>query len=233
MVVPIVTLELKFIAVAVWLGLVFLASVWLSQNSWSNSELVRKTVHIGTGNVILFAWWLEIPAWVGIAASIIFSAIALISYFFPILPGINSIGRQSWGTFFYAVSIGLLIALFWPLNQPYYAALGILVMTWGDGLAGLIGQNFGKHPYYLGTVQKSWEGSATMLVVSFLIGLSILLPVYGNVILVWISCAIAAFVATVLEAFSKLGIDNLTVPLGSSLVAFMLLELMPWTQFYL
>ncbi len=221
---PVVTLELKFIGVSLWLGLVFLASVWLSHRPGANAEVVRKVVHIGTGNVILLAWWLDIPAWVGIAAAIVFSAIALLSYSFPILPGINGIGRQSWGTFFYAVSIGLLIALFWPLHQPHYAALGILIMTWGDGLAALIGQNFGAHPYYLGDIQKSWEGTGTMFIVTYGICQAILLPIYGNTGFIWISSAIVALAATFLEAFSKFGIDNLTVPLGSALLAFGLME---------
>ena len=73
----------------------------------------------------------------GIAASVLFSLVALLSYRYPILPGINGVGRHSLGTFFYATSIGLLTAAFWPMNLPQYAALGILVMTWGDGLAAL------------------------------------------------------------------------------------------------
>jgi phytol kinase len=125
-------------------------------------ELARKVVHLGTGNVILVAWWLQLPAWVGISASVIASIIALLSYYIPFLPGINSVGRKSFGTFFYAVSIGVLIAWFWPVQQFQYAAIGILVMTWGDGLAGLIGQKFGQHPYEIWGMKKSWEGSLTM-----------------------------------------------------------------------
>lgn len=230
---PIFTLELKFLTISLWLGFIFLASVWLSRYPWANAEIIRKVVHIGSGNAILLAWFFDIPAWVGIAASIVFSAIALLSYSFPILPGINGIGRQSWGTFFYAVSIGLLIALFWPLHQPYYAALGILIMTWGDALAALVGQNFGTHPYSLGTMQKTWEGSATMFTVSYLICVAILLPVYGNVGLIWISSAIVALFATFLEAFSRFGIDNLTVPLGSAILAFALMEGLNLGEFYL
>src|SRR4028119_457696 len=132
----------------------------------TNSELARKVVHIGTGNVILVAWWLQIPAWIGISASIIAGIIALLSYYIPFLPGINSVGRKSLGTFFYAISIGILIAWFWPLQQYQYAAIGILVMTWGDGLAALIGQKFGKHRYQVLGIQKSWEGSLTMALTS-------------------------------------------------------------------
>lgn len=220
----VITLELKFALVGIWLVTVFLTAVGLKQYAQVENEIVRKVVHIGTGNVILLAWWLEIPAWVGIAASIVFSAIALLSYSFPILPGINGVGRKSWGTFFYAVSIGLLISAFWPLRQPQYAALGVLVMTWGDGLAALMGQRFGKHPYQLGGMKKSWEGTATMFFVSYLVTVLIFLGIYGNLGAIWISAFGVALIATTLEAFSKYGIDNLTVPLASATVGFGLMQ---------
>ena len=204
-----------------WLGAVLLLAVIVSRYTAANSEIKRKVVHIGTGNVILLAWWLHIPAWVGITASILASAVTLLSYKFPILPGINSVGRQSLGTFFYAISIGLLINWFW-LQQPYYAVLGVLVMTWGDGLAALIGQRFGKHLYQIWGMNKSWEGSLTMVLVSFIVSSLIFLEVQGNVWQTWVVSIAVALVATSLEAFSKFGIDNLTVPLGSAALGFIL-----------
>ena len=188
-------------------------------------EIVRKIVHIGTGNVILIAWWLDIPASVGITASILASAITLLSYRLPILPGINSVGRQSLGTFFYAVSFGILVAWFWYLQQPQYAALGILIMTWGDGLAALIGQRFGTHKYKVFGAEKSWEGSLTMMLVSYLVSSLILVGTQGNSWQTWVISLLVAVMATALEAVSFLGIDNLTVPLGSAALAFFLSQL--------
>jgi phytol kinase len=216
------TVWLQISLVGAWLGLILLIAEGLNRFTQTDPEISRKIVHIGTGNVILLAWWLEIPAWVGIAAAVLAGAIALISYFFPILPSVNSVGRQSWGTFFYAVSIGVLIAWFWPLQLPQYAALGILVMTWGDGLAATIGQRFGKHTYQVWGIKKSWEGSLTMFLVSFFVSNLILLAVQGNIWQTWVFAAVVALVATTLEAFSKFGIDNLTVPLGSAAIAFFL-----------
>jgi phytol kinase len=205
--------------------LFILAIAWgVNRFDHKDPEIVRKIVHIGTGNVIMLAWWLNIPASIGITASILASAVTLLSYRFPILPGINSVGRQSLGTFFYSVSFGILVACFWYLQQPQYAALGILVMTWGDGLAALIGQRFGKHKYQVFGSQKSWEGSLTMTLVSFLVSSLVLLSVQGNIWQTWVVALIVAVVATALEAFSFLGIDNLTVPLGSAALAFFLVQ---------
>ncbi|HLO47324.1 MAG TPA: SEC59/DGK1/VTE5 family protein [Kamptonema sp.] len=216
------TVWLQISLVAGWLGLILLVAEGLNRFTSANPEVSRKVVHIGSGNVILLAWWLGIPAWVGIGAGVLAGAIALLSYLIPILPSINSVGRKSWGTFFYAVSIGTLIAWFWPLQQQQYAALGILVMTWGDGLAAVIGQRFGKHSYKVWGIQKSWEGSFTMFLISFVVSSLILLAVQGNVWQTWVVSAVVGLVATTLESVSKFGIDNLTVPLGTAAIAFFL-----------
>jgi phytol kinase len=50
----------------------------------------------------------------------------------------------------------------------------------------------------------------------------ILLAVQGNIWQTWLVSLAIAIVATSLEAFSKFGIDNLTVPLASAAVGFFL-----------
>lgn len=210
--------------VLLWLSLVGLCAEIVNRSTPDGNELVRKVVHIGTGNVILIAWWLNTPMWLGVSASIVFSAIALISYYVPILPNINSIGRKSFGTFFYAVSIGVLVAWFWSIAQPQYAAIGILVMTWGDGFAALIGQRFGKHTYRLWDMKKSWEGSGAMALISFTVCALILLFTIGNVWQIWLISIVTGLSAATLEAFSKFGIDNLTVPISSAAIAYFLTQ---------
>ncbi len=208
--------------VGAWVGAVILLAEWLHRYTNAGPEIVRKVVHIGTGNVILLAWWLEIPAWVGISASVVFSGVTLLSYKFPILPSVSGVGRKSLGTFFYAVSIGLLTILFWPQDLPQYAVLGVLVMTWGDGIAAVVGQRFGHHPYVAWGMKKSWEGSLAMVFVSYVVSSLILWGVQGNTWQTWLIPVAVALAATGLETFSKIGVDNLTVPLGSAALAFFL-----------
>lgn len=212
--------------VVCWLLCVGLLAESVNRFTTAGPEIVRKIVHIGTGNVILLAWLLNIPLWVGVSASIVFSAITLLSYFVPILPSINGIGRKSLGTFFYTVSIGILVAWFWSLQLPQFAAIGILVMTWGDGFAAVIGQRYGKHPYKLWDMKKSWEGSIAMGLISLAVTLLILFFVYGHTWQIWLIAGITASLATALEAFSKFGIDNLTVPISSAAVCFWLSQIL-------
>nr|WP_242035709.1 MULTISPECIES: diacylglycerol/polyprenol kinase family protein [unclassified Leptolyngbya] len=195
----------------------------VGQLGLADSEVVRKIVHIGIGNVILLAWWLQIPAWLGVSASLLFSGVTLLSYWLPILPGINSVGRQSLGTFFYTLSFASLIGLFWS-SLPHFAVLGILVMAWGDGLAALIGQTWGRHPYQIWGMKKSWEGTAAMFLISFMVAGTVLsaLPTQEPI---WVVAGLVAIAATILESCSKFGVDNLTVPLGSGAIAFLLSQL--------
>jgi phytol kinase len=203
-----------------YLTMLVILAEGLSRIIPDDPELTRKVVHIGSGNVILLAWWLNISTGVIVSAAVIAAAIALTSYFIPILPSIESVGRKSLGTLFYAISIGILATCFWQ-NSPQYTVIGILVMAWGDGMAAIVGQRLGKHTYQVFEITKSWEGSLAMAIASFVVSVAILLSVEGNSWQVWLISLAVAIISTVLEAFSKLGIDNLTVPLGSALLCFL------------
>jgi phytol kinase len=215
------SLWLRIATVPVYVGTIVLIAELLHRYTDTNPEQVRKVVHIGTGNVILLAWLLQLPAWVGIVSGVLAGIITLISYRLPILPGVNSVGRKSLGTFFYAVSIGILTAIFWNLHLPHYAVIGILIMAWGDGLAAIIGQRFGKHPYTIFGNTKSWEGTLTMFVVSYAIVSIVLLSVQGNIWQTWVVGIPVAIVATAVESIAQWGLDNLTVPLSGAGLAFL------------
>jgi phytol kinase len=218
-------MEYQILGVGLWLGVVLVAAELVARFTPLGGEVSRKIVHIGVGNVILLAWWLNIPAWVGITAAVVSSIATLVSYWYPVLASVSGVGRKSFGTFFYSVSIGLLIAYFWPQGLQAHAVLGILVMTWGDGLAALIGQPFGKHPYTVWGMTKSWEGTATMAIASTIASVSILSFAYGFSASVVLTAVMVAAVATGLESFSKFGLDNLSVPLGSGFLSFALIQL--------
>jgi phytol kinase len=214
----------RIILVPIYVGAIVLAAELGHRWRWFTSEQARKIVHIGTGNVIALAWLLQLPAWVGITSAVLAGLITLISYWLPILPGVNSVGRQSYGTFFYAVSMGLLIAIFWPLQHPEYAVLGILVMAWGDGLAAIVGQRWGQHPYQIWDNKKSLEGTAALMVVSYVVTCLVLYVANGNLPIVWLAGIPVAIAAVILESVSQFGIDNITLPLGTAALAYWLVE---------
>jgi phytol kinase len=217
---PITILAIQITAVAVWLGLVFLASEILHRFK-QDPELVRKVVHIGTGHVLLIAWWLQIPTWLCVSAGVTFTAIALASHHTNILPMLNDVGRKTYGVFYYALSITILVGLLWD-HHPQYAVIGVMVMSWGDGMAALIGKRFGKHTFiYMGN-KRSLEGSLAMFVTSLIVMLGIFAS--GHSLSphdIGVAIPVAA-IAAMLEAFSPGGTDNLSVPLASASLSYFL-----------
>lgn len=212
--------------IAFYLGSLLLIAEILNRYQQTDSELTRKIVHIGTGNVILLAWWLNITADVILLAVVTASGVAIASYYLPILPSVNSVGRHSLGTLFYAISIGILTTLFWHEGEKQFTAIGILIMSYGDGMAALIGQRWGKHKYQFWGNKKSWEGSLTMTLVSILVvifTLGIVTTIQGKLLI--IALLIGIF-ATILETFSLIGIDNLTVPVICGILAYYLQHLL-------
>jgi phytol kinase len=218
-------LWLRIASVPVYVGAIVLTAELLHRYTTTPPEHVRKVVHIGTGNVILLAWLLQLPAWVGIGSAVLAGIVTLVSYRLPILPGVNSVGRKSLGTFFYAVSIGVVSAIFWPMQLQYYGVIGILIMAWGDGLAAIIGQKYGKHPYTIVGNTKSWEGTLTMLGVSYAIVSLVLLNVQGNIWQTWVVGIPVAIAATAVESIAQWGLDNLTVPLTGAGLAYLINQL--------
>ncbi len=217
---PITILAIQITAVAVWLGLVFLASEILHRFK-QDPELVRKVVHIGTGHVLLIAWWLQIPTWLCVSAGVTFTAIALASHHTNILPMLNDVGRKTYGVFYYALSITVLVGLLWD-HHPQYAVIGVMVMSWGDGMAALIGKRFGKHTFiYMGN-KRSLEGSLAMFVTSLIVMLGIFASGHSlSARDIGVAIPVAA-IAAMLEAFSPGGTDNLSVPLASASLSYFL-----------
>ncbi len=213
--------------VGAWLLAVLLTAEFCYRWTTWGPEVSRKIVHIGTGNIILLAWWFQIPAILGILAAIFFGGLTLLSYRFPVLPSVSGVGRDSWGTFFYAISIGILMALFWP-EAGAFSILGILIMAYGDGLAAIFGQRWGKHAYEIAGMKKSWEGSLVMAGVSGVITGLVLGTLesisLGSLVVISMVVGLGAMG---LEAFSKWGIDNLTVPLGAAALAWFMVKGVP------
>ncbi|HEX2911567.1 MAG TPA: DUF92 domain-containing protein [Chloroflexia bacterium] len=195
-------------------------------------DFTRKIVHVGAGMWIfgLFAlfdtwYWGVFP----IATFIIFN---FISYRFTLVKAMDQ-GNETPGTVYFVVSITLLLTCFWPRNQFWIAAAGIMAMTWGDAFASVIGRKFGRHFFYIGKHRRSLEGSTAMFGFSFvaiaasIIGLRFADQSYRGLPFYLESLALAllmAALATFLEAISLYGLDNVFVPIGTTMALFALIS---------
>lgn len=198
--------------------------------------LARKFLHIMIGNFIfvipfftLNTFPVNFPFFVAapfILLTLLVSPLSPVKSLRLRMSGLVDVtgGGHPFGLVFYAVSYTLL-ALFFS-DKPYILAAGIIPLAYGDAAASLVGQKFGRHQYnVLG--KKSWEGSVGMFLVCFLmIVASYLLFGYLYVLSI-LNFAVAAFavavVATILEAITPKGLDNLTVPLSSAIVFLLLI----------
>jgi dolichol kinase len=125
-------------------------------------------------------------------------------------------GGHQLGLVFYSISYTVLAFFF--SAKPYFIAAGILPMAYGE--------KYGKRRYHV-FAPKSIEGSIAMFLASFLslaVSLAFFSMLYPLPLFNSILAALAvALVAVFAETLSPLGLDNLTVPLLSSLTFFVLM----------
>ena len=112
--------------------------------------------------------------------------------------------------------IAAIVAIVWGFfGQQIIAATAILMWGTGDAAAALIGVPLGKHKVKCRWTEskKSWEGSAAMLVISFLCGLLTLLLAQKMAIpRALCSAGCAALFGTAAELFTPSEYDTITVP---------------------
>lgn len=211
-------------AVTLWLAFLALLALgvrrrWPQQREWS-----RKLMHIGSGPVVLIAWACGIDRWIALPAAALVTVLAAFNHRHQLLPAIEDVGRRSYGTVAYGVSITLLLALYWPVRADAVCA-GVLVMAVGDGLAGLLGPLLPSPSWRVLGERRSLVGTGTMALASLSVlaavafvaaaaagadGLAGAAASLAN----WRSLVAIALLATALEQLALLGIDNLSVPLA-------------------
>jgi phytol kinase len=218
-------------------GLLGLAELIRKWRGYSQA-FTRKLVHIGAG---MWVWGILalFDTWqIGLIPFATFILLNYIFYRFTIFQAMDT-EESTPGTVYFAFSITLLYALFWrtdgSADWAVIATAGVMAMTWGDALASIVGLKWGRRSYAPWGHRRTLEGSITMLLVSLVaIALTLLLlpgsalsptsaPLQAGDALLY--ALVGAIVATLAEAFSPAGTDNLSVPLLTSGVLYLLLAL--------
>lgn len=185
----------------------------------AGKEASRKFIHIALSNWWLIAMFLFDNV---IALSIVplsFVVINYLSYKKDLISVMerNEEEKDGLGTVYYAISL-LVLSIFTigVINKPAIGLCSCLIMGYGDGLAAIIGRKVKSLKYNIGNTTKSLAGSATMFVVSLLI-ISVFLGIIHTDMCL-LKAILIAIVATITEAISVKGTDNLTVPLITCLL---------------
>ena len=195
--------------------LLVISAALICRQRWPDRrELSRKIVHIGTGPIVVLAWWLTVPKSVAVPVALGVTVITAVNHRLQLLPAVEDVDRNSYGTVAYGLAISLLLLLFWP-EQAVAVCAGVLVMAFADGLAGLIGRGVTSPSWTIWQQRKSVAGTVTMGLVTALVLLLLVLisqsPLHPLRLIA--ICALAVG----LEQFGRWGIDNLSVPLAVGL----------------
>jgi phytol kinase len=213
---------IALIIVYIYVISVFIVSEKIIKNKYSFS---RKFVHIMVGNMIfimplfsssiIMVFYLTLPITIGAF---------FLSKYSPIKIN-NSITESGHGLglVYYAGIWTILLFVF--QDYLWVVALAIAPMVYGDGFASLIGEKYGKHKFFITKDLKSIEGSLAMFITTFLTS-SFIWFFYAflnypigefNIFIILIISAIA----TVVEAITPKGLDNISVSSITAILYFL------------
>ena len=188
-------------------------------------KVSRKVLHIMVGNVAFLLpifQTREIMAFVAAGPFILFTF--LMSPYTPIksIRGKTSAAGDGMGLVYYSITWTILAYLFF--DNMVIIAIGILAMSYGDGFASIIGLKFGKTKYKVFGDKKSYVGSFTMFVFTFLATIVAVLyygiSITSTLLLVLL---LISFVSAIVEGLTPKGLDNLSVPFVAAFIYWVLL----------
>ncbi|MBP8950505.1 MAG: hypothetical protein KBG73_16795 [Candidatus Promineofilum sp.] len=184
------------------------------------SGFTRKVIHIGVGMMSWFLHLLFTSPWPFVAACGAFMVINLLDWRYDFFKAMKSSSRSNLGTVYFPLAAAVVALVFW--EQPPLMVAALMPLTWGDGLAPVIGATWGKRVYRIHTSTRTMEGSLGFFVAGFVFTWLALWVMPG---LPEISPAAAVLpaliimgVTTLIEAVSIWGLDNLTVTAAAILI---------------
>jgi phytol kinase len=205
----------------------------------------RKMVHLFAGLSILITPYFSWPWW----AVLLASSMTILTFLSSKKSKVkqlrdlyDSIGEEAeekagylQGPFHYCLSITILITLFVAIapDQMYFPIAGILLMIISDTLASVIGKKYGKHKIKLPwpNTTRSLEGSIAFFISGFILCFIAFafLGVTNPITQIHISLEaallyslITSILATIIELISPSTWDDLTVPILTTLIIFLI-----------
>jgi phytol kinase len=184
----------------------------------SSPEWIRKLAHLSTGALaICFPWIFSSSPPVYLVCGLSVLLLIGIRVFRPMrsrLSGVlDAVDRNSWGEFYFLVSVAILFGL--ARGDKLLYVIPLLLLTFADAVGALLGTQYGRYGYHGMGGAKSLEGSVAFFTVAFLavhVPL-LLLTEMGRPQTLLVAIDIALIV-TLLEAVAWHGLDNILIPLG-------------------
>ncbi|KAK3143407.1 hypothetical protein QOZ80_4AG0299940 [Eleusine coracana subsp. coracana] len=211
----------------------------LTERRLIEQSLSRKIVHVLSGVLFMASWPLfsnSTEARYFAAVVPFLNSIRLLTYGFRLYTDealVNSVTRQGKpeellrGPLYYVLVLLFIVLVFW--RESPIGIISLSMMSGGDGFADIVGRRYGslKLPF---NKKKSWIGSISMFFSGFLLS-ALMLFYFSSLGYIHVNLeealgklVLVALAATVVECIPVTDVvdDNISVPMATMLVAFML-----------
>lgn len=221
---------------------ILIAVLWLRLNDFTahkgliSSVISRKIIHIGTGPIFVLCWLLfkdtpSAPFLASLVPLAITAQFALVGTGLIKDPSaVTAMSRTGdrreilRGPLFYGVAFVLLTVLFWRRSPIGMVAL--MILCGGDGLADIVGKKVGgiTLPW---SPNKTLAGSLSMLIGGFVLSTMVLWAFVWQgyfpppIIRYLLPIGVIALGTTLVESLPYADVDNITIPLVSVLIGFL------------
>lgn len=163
-------------------------------------------------------WWYIV---ISVFSNVLYAAIVPFFFIFVnyyslkkpsgFLQNLERTNSKSYGLVLYPLSLVIMVIASYATEKPYFGGIGVMALAYGDGFAALIGSKFSYCEYKIWGKRKTLTGSLAMLLFSFM-SICILFIVAG-VKIYSLPLVAVCLVATIVEAITPLGFDNISIPL--------------------
>jgi phytol kinase len=180
----------------------------------------RKVIHVGAGMLSWFVPLLFDSPWPVVLGCMAFAVVDLLDHRFGFISSMASSDQSNLGTVYFPLAFAVVLLIFW--ETPPLMVAAIMPLTWGDGLAPVVGRAYGSTTYVIFGHKRSLQGSATFFLAGGLFTWLALWMIPGSPVITP-SEAIAPTLlimaaTTVTEAVSPWGLDNLTITAAAIII---------------
>lgn len=183
-------------------GIIILVNEWLQRRGFISAEFSREVVHVSSA---LLAWRVSlITSWqVFVFLTLLLGALMWLSYTHRLLLSVHGVTRKTYGELLFPV--GVLMAYWISYGQSMNFVAAMLTLGISDMMAGWINARFPP--------TRWWGNGQSAFAISCFV---ILILLFGKdfVLEAFLGCLFVA----VIERVSVDGWDNLTIPVGMSLI---------------
>ena len=210
-----------FLIYSVALLSIMLLSQFLYKKFRLNNEWTRKFAHLGSGIIAL-----TYPAYVTnhylvLALTISFTLILFFSKKLGYFKSIFGVGRTSYGDLFFVWSSWLLFWLYQYKHDTIYFYLPFSIVVFADTFAAIIGKYIPLKKLFFFGSQKSIGGSLAFFITTLLLSYYFF-QASLHIENIFLYSLLHAMILTLVEALSVKGWDNLTIPVTSVIMIYIM-----------